>query len=141
MSKIKTAALPGTRDKGVVEISKIVIDSAASRDPSGNADVLLFGERKIDLRIGILIFSDHHGGGILPQEKEILLHVAKEEFLDCQVEMRICCCKHQNPHRTSIKGKSKGLSHARETAPKGSNYRPFFARSIFSISVKLLVGT
>lgn len=81
----------GLDDDGVVEVAKVVIDSAAAGDATGDVDVVARGKGEVDFLYGVLVFSDDDGVLILPEEEAGFgfLGLAEEVFFGGEVEIDV----------------------------------------------------
>ena len=73
---IQRLQIPRIGDKGKVQISKIVVDRAAAREPPYNLNAVRLHKGLVDLGQGVLVLADDDRAAVLPEHKVHL--VARE---------------------------------------------------------------
>ena len=66
-----------------------MINSAAARDPAGDADAVRLGIGDVDLRVRVLVPPQDDRGGVLPEHEHGLLGMKKQKFLNGKIQIRI----------------------------------------------------
>jgi len=77
------------KNKGEIDVARIMVNSSSPGDPSDDRDLIFFNEIRIDLLQRILMFSDDDGRIIPPGHKGILCRGLKNVLFCSKVIIRI----------------------------------------------------
>ena len=131
--KVQPRVIGGGRHEREIHVAEVVIDRAAARYPADDGDIVFFRICPVDLRPRVLIFTDDHGGAVLPEHKSVAVCRRDEKFVRRDIEIgvdRVVSYRSHHPasffiYDTTDGGKSKasGGKYAHKKVDGGAERR------------------